>query len=726
MSSLTRHLMRCAVATCAVAVLAPAGAAGAAASARLELTALTGPAGADLYVQAPAGTTTFENLHVRVGNTDDPQEEPRILNVKDLAVVNGIATVDLGDEAAGTPVHVDAHVRLGEPPKTLILRGDTTIRLRPDLTVAAVEIFRPCPTSPTGCFTRQTLTSQPVDVVASIEELNDETGATAEVGLMLGPTPIAETATVSVAAGGTASARFEDVELTSAGRFELTVVVGDAEPGETDESNNTRSTDVEVTEHELVPANVLVQALAGYGLQFNNHVYAPITPWPQDDEPADDYDDFEEKVVALQPHLVRIFYNDRWDGNADGQFPDWQLNYASFVKSVRLAQEAGAVIDISFQSLGIARFSPGPSMAKFAEVLEDLVVNEGLENVRWAEVGNEPNSGGASAVSLTEYEALVRTLDSELKARGLDDQLQLMGPGLVENAGVAARTHYEWTKWLATNLGDVVDAWGEHVYWNYNDAGRLEYRLRDTWHLMNEVLPPEQQKPVYLMEFGIRGLGACGTKPAKANTYYAADPACPEIWRTRIAGFQQLWFAIDSAQLGFAGASKWDAYWGVYDRTLNPPQVYWTVGPPTEGSPLTPSYYALALLFHTTAPGWQVVRIDPWDESDWSVAQYGIEGHSSKDTPEKEIAGYVGPSGELTVLGLDTHGRALNDVSPNPFAEYSLGGLPPNTNFTLVVWNASGDGTNSDAGTVPTNADGVARFAVPLHGAFSLTTVPVS
>ena len=33
-------------------------------------------------------------------------------------------------------------------------------------------------------------------------------------------------------------------------------------------------------------------------------------------------------------------------------------------------------------------------MKKFADVLEDLVRNHGLTNVRWAEVGNEPNSGG--------------------------------------------------------------------------------------------------------------------------------------------------------------------------------------------------------------------------------------------------------------------------------------------------------------------------------------------
>jgi hypothetical protein len=394
------------------------------------------------------------------------------------------------------------------------------------------------------------------------------------------------------------------------------------------------------------------------------------------------------------------------------------------VRVVGLAQEAGAIIDVSYQGIANARKTPEASMTKFAQVLEDLVVGHAFTNVRWAEVGNELNA--SSNIPVAEYEVMVRALHTQLVARGLDTRIRLMAPGLVENAGNANRNHYEWTKALAASMSDVFAGWGEHVYWNYNDAGRLEYRLRDTWNLMNAELPPEQRKPVYMMEFGIRGLGTCGTNPAKANTYYAADPTCPEIWRTRIAGFQQLWFAIGSAQLGYTGAAKWDAYWGVYDNTITPPQVYRMIGPPTEGSPLTPSYHALALLFHTTAPGWQVVRIVPWDETDSGVKTYGIEGHSSLDTPEKELAGYVAPTGALTVLGLDTHGRALNGVSAEPPAQYSLGGLTPNTNFTLVVWNGTGDGTNADAGTVPTNAAGVARFTVPLHAAFSLTTVPVS
>jgi hypothetical protein len=207
---------------------------------------------------------------------------------------------------------------------------------------------------------------------------------------------------------------------------------------------------------------------------------------------------------------------------------------------------------------------------------------------------------------------------------------------------------------------------------------------------------------------------------------YYRDESCTDIWRTNIAGFQQLWFDIDSAQLGVAGTSKWDAYWSRYDLSSVNNQLYWTIGPPTEGSPLTPTYYAESLLFHTTEPGWQIIRVDPWAADDSSVSAYEIEGHSSADQPEKELAAYAGPDGELTIVGLDTHGRALNTASPDPAPAYSIGGLPPNTPFTLALWNATGDGTNSIAGTVVSNDAGVARFEVPLQAAFALTTVSIS
>ena len=295
----------------------------------------------------------------------------------------------------------------------------------------------------------------------------------------------------------------------------------------------------------------------------------------------------------------------------------------------------------------------------------------------------------------------------------------------MENAGDPARTHYVWMQWIAANMGDLFDAWAQHVYWFYNDAGRLEYRLRDIWHLQNEVLPPEQRKPTYMMEYGIRGIATCGGEAVDREHVLRGRSGLPGDLAHE---HRRVPAALVRHRLGPArvhGRGEVGRVLGRVRPHLAPPQVYWTVGPATEGSPLTPSYHALALLFHTTVPGWQVVRVAPWDESDWGVPTYGIEGHSSNDTPEKELAAYAGPSGELTILGLDTNGRALNAAVDR--AAVGVQHRRSAGEHGVQAWCSGtrpATGTNTVAGTVTTDAAGVARFEVPLQAAFSLTTVP--
>jgi hypothetical protein len=683
--------------------------------------ALTGPSKTDLTLTvtaAPgcAAVSVFKQIEVTF--TANGEDVGRHFSAHDA--VDGVVAIELPRVDRGARVRTEAEIQTGAPRReTFGVRAAATSLLRPDLVVREVQA------------PKSTLASSPFVVTAVIEEVNGDVGATAHVTLAGALGALTEPVGVTVAAGQRATVSFAPLSLATPVATELKVDVAGAAPGEYDAENGAHSVTVEVTKNELPGSvHVLFPSLVGYGAQFNNHLYAPITT-PR--VPPGEYPDVEAKVKQLQPELVRIFYNDNWEENQDGTHPEWRDNYASFVKVVQLAQETGATIDIGYQNLGnlVTRKPPflaTDMMQRFAAALEDLVKNYALTNVRWVEVANEPNSG---IVTLDQYKALCQALKDELVARGLGDQIHIMGGGLVENttaAGVTGRTHYDWMSWIAANMGNLVDAYAEHVYWQYNDTGRLEYRLRDTYNLMTNVLPAHQQKPVYMMEYGIRGDATCGTKPKFANLYYGADSTtCPEIWRTNIAGFQQLWFDIHAAQLGVAGTSKWDAYWAVYDRNSLNQQVYWMIGPASENYALTPTYHAMSLLFHATVPGWQIIRVDPWQSDDFSVPAYGVVGgHASNDEPEQELVAYAGPTGELTIVGLDTNGKNLNTVSTDPPSSYSIGGLPANTAFNLAVWNATGDGTNSVAGTVLTNDAGVARFEVPLQAAFALTTVPVS
>lgn len=685
----------------------------------MTVAALTGQTRTDITLRftSAAGcapVTAVKRVQITTLTEDGSTSSLRSFN--DVAAPGGVAQIAFDSLEPGLRIQVQAQLLRGTPPRTYVVVGATKSLLRPDLVVAAVHA------------PPQTLTTRPVDVTAEIAEVNGDTGATVQVALAGDVGPLAEPVEVTVPAGGQVSVTFPNVALTTPVPAKLTVQLTNATPDEYDATNDTRSTTVDVTGHELAsPFRVLFPSLVGYGAQFNHHLYAPITAALM---PPGEYADVETKVRELQPELVRIFYNDNWEENQDGTHPEWQDNYASFVKVVQLAQETGATIDIGYQNLSnlVTRKPPlqiPAMMGRFADALADLVNNHGLTNVRWVEVANEPNSG---AVTLDQYKALCQALKDALAARGLADQIHIMGGGLVENGGNPLRDHYAWMTWIGANMSNLVDGYAEHVYWQYNDSGRLEYRLRDTYNLMTKVLPADEQKPVYMMEYGIRGDATCGTKPKFNNMYYGADPVnCPEIWRTNIAGFQQFWFDIGAAQLGMAGTSKWDAYWAVYDRTSQNAQVHWMTGPASEDYPLTPTYYALSLLFHTTEPGWQIIGVDPWDSSDWGVpVLHQNLGDTTTDQPEQELAAYAAPTGDLTIVGLDTHGKDLNVASTAPPSAYSIGGLPPNTTFTLAEWNAAGDGTNSIAGVVTTNAAGVARFDVPLQAAFALTTVPVS
>jgi hypothetical protein len=573
----------------------------------------------------------------------------------------------------------------------------------------------------------QTLTTRPVTVTAEVAELNGETGAAAEV-VLAGPLgPLADPVEVTVPAGGHVGVTFPNVALVSPVPIELTVTVQSAAPSEydaADDTNNARATTVEVTKNELARSRLLVDTLGGYGFQLNHHLYAPITNPPPATLP-----DLEAKVKALEPQFVRIFYSENWEANADGTHAtDWPANLDSFKRVVALANEAGPTIVIAYQSTASAKANPTVWMSRFADVLQDLIANRGLTNVRWVSLGNEPNTvntAGNPSITLAQYEALYRALDAQLRARGLRSQLGLIGGDLVQNTEDTPNGHRAWFDYMVAHMNDVLDAWSEHIYWNYDDPQRMEERLKDVSYLVHQELPESARKPTFLMEYGVRGYTSCGTQPNLKNAYYLPD--CSDLRRMPLAAFHKLAFVIESAQLGFDAVSNWDLYWSTYDRT-KANQSFWMIGPPEEGWALYPSYYAFQLLLQTTARGWQVLGVDPWtaaDEAEPIARQTSDPPTWIWDQPGQELTSYNGPDGQLTIVGLDTNGRAL--VAPNgASSDYSIGGLPPNTTFTLALWNATGDGTNSVAQTIATGATGVARFSVPLQAAFVLTTVPVS
>ena len=95
----------------------------------------------------------------------------------------------------------------------------------------------------------------------------------------------------------------------------------------------------------------------------------------------------------------------------------------------------------------------------------------------------------------------------------------------------------------------------------------MEYRLKSVREIVSEEFPVEAQKPVYVTEFGVRGIQNIAGLPAIQPGYWsgATPPSSADstpLSRTNIAAFQQLQFNILATQLGYSGTVKWDALLG--------------------------------------------------------------------------------------------------------------------------------------------------------------------
>lgn len=436
---------------------------------------------------------------------------------------------------------------------------------------------------------------------------------------------------------------------------------------------------VPVPEFTVAPDSAIVGGFAGFGAQLNQHLYADISG------PPSGLPNLEAKVVALGPQFVRIFFN-----ATEWTYPDRMV---SFQRTVDLAERAQAQINITWQG-GSFGFSMA-NMSRFADVLADVLKNGRIGSL-WVTLFNEPNS---TRLTLPQYEQVYRQLDGALRDRGVRDRIHFMGGDLVGTISPLGQSQADWFSYMASHMGDLLDAWSAHVYWDFWDAGKIDRRLRAEVRTIVGATPEQQRRPVYVTEFGVRGIPTFDGEPDPSP---GLSPDGTPLEETTAAGFEEAWFMVRAMQLGYSGMAKWDLYPAQYD---NGKGDYSVIGPSSQGWPVRPVYRLLQLLTVTTEPrGGNVVDVVPAPGAD----------------PKKLLTAYVSPGAGITVLGLDTDGGAIEGASNGPVA-YSIGGLPPNTLFRLFFWNGDGSGTNLEIGFLDSGPSGSIQFSAPLHAVFALT-----
>ncbi|TML94346.1 MAG: hypothetical protein E6G03_13380 [Actinobacteria bacterium] len=636
---------------------------------KLSLQSLTGPPRADLTIRITTATPNCELPEaltaVQVALLPFKGSPARKFNLTNVPSPGGAATVRVGRVPRHRVVH--ATVVFGSQ---IILAGRTRTLLKPDLVLMTVKTVK------------SILGGKPFYVVAQIRQRTRDVRATATVTVALAGTALA-TDTIAVGARRRVVRQIPVTLPATPGRDQLTVAISATSPAETSLANNTRRATVEVVEFKVQESATLAQNFAGYGGQFNHHVYAAISRSVGVTDA--NVGDMERKMRALHPEFSRIFFTPVAFTDPD--------RMQSFIRTVLLAQSTGTTINITWQG-GTLSVASG-TVQKFADVLIDLVRNRGVTNLRWLTLQNEPNR---TKITMEAYEAQYRALDPYISS--IRGQVRYMGGDLVRGPDVGAPNQDVWFQYLATHMADILDAYSIHVFWDYWDTQKLVDRLTEVRAIV-DALPASGRKPLYVAEYGVRGLRTFNGLPA-------GDPGVWEdgtpITQTNVSAFQHAWFDILAARLGYMGTSKWDSYFGKYD---NGTQAYYMIGSPQNGWPLYPLYNCVQLLTATVKSGWRTVNVD-----------------SVPDT-SRLLGAYVGQKDQHTIVGLDTAGAQLNTVSDVPVG-YTIGGLPPSQKLQLAIWNETGDGARGAPKPVATDANGVVSITVPQQAVFVLTSLPLA
>ena len=146
-------------------------------------------------------------------------------------------------------------------------------------------------------------------------------------------------------------------------------------------------------------------------------------------------------------------------------------------------------------------------------------------------------------------------------------------------------------------MGDLLDAWSVHIYWDFWDAGKIDRRLATEVRTIFSAIPAEQRRPLFVTEFGVRGLP---TFEGEAGDQPGSWPDGTGMSQTTLSAFQHAWFMIRAAQLGFNGTTKWDLFAANYDAGT---QDHSAIGPGSQGWTARPVYRLLQLMTTTTEPG---------------------------------------------------------------------------------------------------------------------------
>jgi hypothetical protein len=499
----------------------------------------------------------------------------------------------------------------------------------------------------------------------------------------------------------------------------------------------------------------------GVGAQLNTNIFRPTSIFPDPALAAKDHPknpDQEGQPRALTPGQraklgeaitnLRLGHSRVFVGRVltSTQEPP-RKELAAFLDTLRLAQDAGATVNLTFWGQGAyanekklqglawpeprlrlwppqkehhgrhkwpaalmdggALTGPAELMHRFASIIA-RTQREGLTCVKYATIQNEPNQPPTDLAHQKNpilarrfYERLYRLLDESLEKLEIRDAVSLVAGDLVLNETSQQNTQRDWLEYISAsmdrprpNFPSVVDAYSIHVYWAPGGGPqgfpqKLEDRLKG---LKAQRSRFGITKPIYVTEFGVKTDKKPGPGGPGSGQKLEFDPS---------VAFQHAWFMALAPQFGCAGLVKWVLYrtdrksgwgeWGMIDApNPDPPAGRTSFG-------RSPTYRVIRLFNHLV-------------DRDWRADGFGKSGDGTVLASR-----FKGPAHESVAV--------LNRGSGSQ--QVVIDGLKPQKYFA-ADWNQDHQGGPAKERTEPLVPTGNSlTVTVPALGIVALSTRPL-
>ena len=179
------------------------------------------------------------------------------------------------------------------------------------------------------------------------------------------------------------------------------------------------------------------------------------------------------------------------------------------------------------------------------DFITHLTKDKGYTCIRFFNLINEPNGKWSHCGDFDRWRAAVTNLSTEMKRRGIDKTIRLIGPD------ATGEKSYYWIDRAVIDTSALIGAYDLHDYVAAEDleSGHEEMVLSEKRNFIDRYDPKGKSKPFFMGEIGMNHRGPVSPQ--------GGEDSHPKVYE-QIYGVWMTDFSIQAARAGMAGTIAWD------------------------------------------------------------------------------------------------------------------------------------------------------------------------